>query len=217
MYKFPSSLIRLTLSKEKLMAMSDNMENIIMASIEGDIKAYGAKIVIVDNVSWLANSTNSTKTASNLVKRLTTLRNNYGLSILVLAHNHKRAMTKPINENDLAGSKCLINFCDSAFAIGRSAAETALKYIKQIKVRTGKQTYDEHNVMLCTIEQKNRFLQFVEQGCDDEAEHLKRPKATDISLKRAKVMELRAKGMSVREIAEASGIPKSTVGRLISA
>ena len=70
--------------------------------------------------------------------------------------------------------------------------------------------------MLCTIEQQNRFLQFVEQGCGDEAEHLKRPKATDISLKKARVMELKAKGMSVREIAEASGIPKSTVGRLLN-
>jgi hypothetical protein len=216
-YKFPKGLIRLTLSTEKLMAMGDKMEDIIMASIEGDVKGYGAKIVIVDNISWLVNSTNSTKIASNLVKRLVALKKMYGLSILVLAHNRKRSPTKPITQNDLSGSKQLINFFDSAFVIGKSAAEAGLMYVKQVKVRTGKEVYGEHHVMLCTIEQKSRFLQFVEQGCGDEADHLKRPKASDISLKRAKVMELRAKGMSVREIAEASGIPKSTVGRLINA
>lgn len=215
-FNFPSNLLRLTLSTEKLMAMGDKMEDIIMASIEGDIKAYGAKFVIVDNISWLLTSNNSTKTASNLVKRLVGLKKQYGLSILVLAHNRKRAPTKPITENDLSGSKQLINFFDAAFVIGRSASEADIKYIKQVKVRTGKEVYGEHNVMLCTIEQQNRFLQFVEQGCGDEAEHLKRPKATDISLKKARVMELKAKGMSVREIAEASGIPKSTVGRLLN-
>lgn len=197
------------------MAMGDGMENKIMDSIEGDIIAYKAQFVIVDNVSWLANSTNSAKVASNLVKRLVTLRNEYGLSILVLAHNRKRAQSKPISENDLAGSKCLINFCDSAFAIGRSAAETDLKYIKQIKVRADKQTYDEHNVMLCTIEQQNRFLQFVPQGFGEESEHLKKPKAADLEQKKEKVIELKSKGMSVREIAKASGIPKSTVSRLL--
>ena len=215
-YKFPKRLIRLTLSTEKLMAMGDKMEDIIMASIEGDVKEYGAKIVIVDNISWLLTSNNSTKTASNLVKRLVGLKKQYGLSILVLAHNRKRAATKPITENDLSGSKQLINFFDAAFAIGKSAAEAGIKYVKQVKVRTGKEVYGDHHVMLCTIEQQNRFLQFVEQGCGDEAEHLKRPKATDISVKKARVMELKAKGMSVREIAEASGIPKSTVGRLLN-
>lgn len=216
-YKFPKGLIRLSLSAEKLMAMGDKMEDMIMASIEGDIKFYGAKFVIVDNISWLANSTNSPKTASNLVKRLVALKKVYGLSLMVLAHNRKRKATQPITENDLSGSKQFINFFDAAFTIGRSAAEADLKYIKQIKVRTGKEVYGEHHVMLCTIEQRNSFLQFVEQGCGDEADHLKKPKAIDISLKKAKVMELKAKGMSVREIAKASGIPKSTVGRLMSA
>ena len=215
-YVFPKRLIRLSLSIEKLMAMGDRMEDMIMASIEGDVKFYKAKFVIIDNISWLVNSTNSTKTASNLVKRLVALKRIYGLSILVLAHNRKRNPHKPITENDLSGSKQLINFFDAAFTIGSSASEADLKYIKQVKVRTGKKVYGEDHVLLCTIEQQRSFLQFVEQGYDDEANHLKKPKGVDISLKKAKVMELKAKGMSVREIAEASGIPKSTVGRLLN-
>ncbi len=214
-YSFPSGLIRLSLSIEKLMAMGDRMENLIMASIEGDVKAYGTKFLIIDNISWLANSTNSTKTASNLVKRLVGLKKMYGLSILVLAHNRKRAQTKPICENDLSGSKQLINFFDAAFAIGRSSSEANLKYIKQVKVRTGKEVYGEHHVMLCTIEQKNRFLQFVEQGVGDENDHLKRPKAEEMAQKRAKVKELKAQGLSYREIEELAGISHTTAQRLL--
>lgn len=215
MFKFPNRLIRLTLSVEKLMAMGDRMENLIMASIEGDIKAYSAKVVIVDNISWLVSSSNSTKTASNLVKRLVALKKMYGLSVLVLAHNHKRTQTKPIGENDLSGSKQLINFFDAAFAIGRSAAETDLKYIKQVKVRTGKEMYGEHHVMLCTIEQKNLLLQFVEQGFGDENDHLIRPKAEERTKNKKIVTELRAQGMSLREIEKVTGINYMTASRLL--
>ena len=214
MYKFPHGFIRLTLSIEKLMAMGDRMENMIMASIEGDVKAYGAKVVIIDNISWLANSTNSTKVASNLVKRLVSLKKVYGLSVLVIAHNHKRNQKKPIGENDLSGSKQFINFFDSAFAIGRSVIEDDLKYIKQVKVRTGKVVYGESNVMLCSIEQKNLFLQMVEQGYGDEKDHLQPPKKEEMEQKKSKVMELRAQGMSMSEISELTGIPRSTVGRI---
>ena len=213
-YVFPKRLIRLSLSIEKLMAMGDRMEDMIMASIEGDVKFYKAKFVIIDNISWLANSTNSTKVASNLVKRLVSLKKVYGLSVLVIAHNHKRNQKKPIGENDLSGSKQFINFFDSAFAIGRSVIEDDLKYIKQVKVRTGKVVYGESNVMLCSIEQKNLFLQMVEQGYGDEKDHLQPPKKEEMEQKKSKVMELRAQGMSMSEISELTGIPRSTVGRI---
>ena len=49
------------------------------------------------------------------------LKSKYGLSILVLAHTPKRDSGKPLGRNDLQGSKMIINFCDSAFAIGESA------------------------------------------------------------------------------------------------
>ena len=215
MYKFPRRLIRLTLSVEKLMAMGDNMENLIMASIEGDIKAYGAKVVIIDNISWLMNARNSTETASNLMKRLVALKRIYGLSILVLAHTKKKAATKPIDQNDLAGSKRLINFFDAAFSIGKSMDDPYIKYLKQIKVRTGQFLYDSDHVMLCSIEQKNSLVQFVSQGYGDEADHLKKPKAQEKMIQIASVRSLKATGKSVREIAEITGISKSKVDRLL--
>ena len=63
------------------------------------------------------------------------IKNKYGLSLLILAHTPKRDATKGITKNDLSGSKMLMNFCDSAFAIGESFQKNGLRYLKQIKVQ----------------------------------------------------------------------------------
>lgn len=215
LYKFPKNFIRLTLPSESLNAMGADMEETIMAHIEGDVNSYNAKILIIDNISWLMNARNSTETASNLMKRLVALKRIYNLSILVLAHTKKKAATKPIDQNDLAGSKRLINFFDAAFSIGKSMDDPYIKYLKQIKVRTGQFLYDSDHVMLCTIEQKNSLVQFVPQGFGDEADHLKKPKAQEKMIQAASVRSLKAAGKSVREIAEITGISKSKVDRLL--
>lgn len=215
LYKFSKNFIRLTLPTECLNAISGNMEETIMSNIEGDLEAYKAKILIIDNISWLMNARNSTETASNLMKRLVALKKIYGLSILVLAHNKKKASSKPIDQNDLAGSKRLINFFDAAFAIGKSMDDPQIKYLKQIKVRTGQFLYDSDHVLLCTIEQQNSLVQFVEQGYGDEADHLKKPKAHEKVMQMASVKSLKAAGKSIREIAAMTGISKSKVDRLL--
>ena len=215
LYKFPKNFIRLTLPTDSLNAMGDNMEETIMSHIEGDVKAYNAKILIIDNISWLMNARNSTETASNIMKRIVALKRIYGLSILVLAHTKKKAPTKPIDQNDLAGSKRLINFFDSAFSIGKSMDDPQIKYLKQIKVRTGQFLYDSDHVLLCSIEQKDSLAQFVPQGFGDEADHLKKPKAQEKMIQMTSVKSLKAQGKSVREIAEITGISKSKVDRLL--
>jgi hypothetical protein len=45
----------------------------------------------------------------------------------------KMEASKPINKNHLQGSKMLINFCDSSFAIG--SHQERLRYLKQIKAK----------------------------------------------------------------------------------
>ena len=120
-----------------------------------------------------------------------------------------------IDQNDLAGSKRLINFFDAAFSIGKSMDDPQIKYLKQIKVRTGQFVYDQDHVLLCTIEQKFSLVQFVEQGFGDEADHLKKPKAQEKAMQMASVKSLKAAGKSIREIAELTGISKSKVDRLL--
>ena len=78
-----------------------------------------------------------------------------------------------ITQNDLAGSKKLYNFFDSVFAIGKSAKNSSVRYIKQLKVRYGNYTYDADNVIVCVNEKVGTFLQFVDIGYAVEKENLK--------------------------------------------
>ena len=105
--------------------------------------------------------------------QLNNLKKKYGLSLLVLAHTPKRSLDCPITSNDLAGSKRLYNFFDSVFAIGKSAQDGSLRYVKQLKVRYGTYSYDGDNVIIYEIEKVDCFLQFVHRGYSTEKEHLK--------------------------------------------
>ena len=92
------------------------------------------------------------------MKYLKELKTKYGLSILALAHTPKRDASKPLTRNDLQGSKMLINFCDSSFAIGESAKEHGVRYLKQIKARNTEIVYHTGNVLLANVTKKGNFL-----------------------------------------------------------
>ncbi|MES2427273.1 MAG: hypothetical protein V4560_09890 [Bacteroidota bacterium] len=84
----------------------------------------------------------------------------------------KRNPAKPVTRNDLQGSKMLINFADSAFAIGESQTTTGLRYLKQIKQRSGTEVYGANNVCLCRMVKPTNFLHFEFTGFGTEAAHL---------------------------------------------
>ncbi|MEJ7847557.1 MAG: AAA family ATPase [Pyrinomonadaceae bacterium] len=113
----------------------ESFEEYLNHSLKHAIETSGSKILIIDNLTYLKNETERAKDALPLMKYLKSLKSKYGLSILALAHTPKRDLSKPITRNDLQGSKMLINFCDSSFAIGESAKDKGLRYLKQIKVR----------------------------------------------------------------------------------
>lgn len=77
--------------------------------------------------------------------KLISLKKRYNWSLLIIAHTPKRNMSNPIIQNDLAGSKKLYNFFDSVIAIGQSARDPGIKYVKQVKVRAGEYKYGADN------------------------------------------------------------------------
>ncbi len=107
----------------------------------------------------------------------------------------------------------LMNFLDSAFAIGYSSKDPGLRYIKQIKVRYAEMKYGEDNVWLCAIEKIRSFLMLRRIGFSMESEHLKKRKDGDKEGLIAKIKAMRAKGMSIREIASEIGMSPATVDR----
>lgn len=192
-----------------------DFEEYLHISLKEAIVSSGARVLIIDNLTYLKNETERAKDALPLMKYLKALAKRFGLSILALAHTPKRDHSKPITRNDLQGSKMLINFCDSSFAIGESSKENGLRYLKQIKVRNAEMKYDSENVYLCQIAKPGNFLHFEFAGFGSERKHLKDLSDGDRENLIERASELSADGKSQREIGEILGVSAMTVGRYL--
>jgi Trp operon repressor len=190
--------------------------DLLIAAIEYKVKQAKATVLIIDNITCLRGGTENSAVALSLMKSLKALKTDHNLSILVLAHTPKRRnATQPISADDLHGSKLLINFADSAFAIGKSTADTDLCYLKQIKQRNTRQRYGNDNVCLCRIQKPGAFLHFAFEGNSAERLHLLSRTADDRRQLADKIATLSAKGFSQRDISKQLGIGLATVNRLI--
>lgn len=188
-----------------------DFEKEFIKSLEASIIENDFKVIIIDNLTYLKNETEKAKDALSLMKELKSLKNKHNLSMLILAHTPKRDSSKPLIKNDLSGSKMLINFCDSAFAIGESSSEIGLKYIKQIKQRNTEQRYGADNVILCEIEKINSFLQFSFMDFGNEYEHLKTVEIANKDDRNDLILALHNQGKSNVAIAEELDISEGTV------
>lgn len=210
-YKFPNNFFRAELNPDDEFDGHESFEEYLEASLEQVIISSGIKVIIIDNITYLRNETDKAKNALPLMKRLKAIKKKHDLSILVLAHTPKRDMTKPLTQNDLGGSKMIMNFCDSAFAIGASQKDSSVRYLKHIKTRNTQAEYHADNVKVYHIvKPENRlFMEFMGFGC--EREHLKivsEKEREDIKLK---AIELKAANWSIRDISKELGIAVGTV------
>jgi RecA-family ATPase len=185
-------------------------DHMLNSAIESAINKTHAEVLIIDNLTCLRSGTEKAADALPLMKHLKYLKTKFNLSILVLAHTPKRNPTKPITRNDLQGSKMLINFCDSSFAIGESHADKELRYLKQIKQRNTHEIYGAENVCLCKLVRKNWYLQYEFTGNARENDHLGRSDYVQ-----ARVKELSLAGYSQRQIGKALQVSKTTVCRVL--
>lgn len=212
LFRFPDKFYRVEICKEFLDV--ENFEDALIDNIELTAIQTGAKVLIIDNLTWLCVAAEKGDAAGDLMMRLMKLKKRHDLSILILSHTPKRPLTNPITQNDLAGSKKLYNFFDSCFSIGMSAKDSNIRYIKQLKVRYGQYTYDSDNVIVCAIEKIGSFLQFVQMGFATEREHLKEQSEKDLSQDILNVKNLMGQGKSIRDIAKELNISKSKAQRL---
>lgn len=214
-YNFDNNFIRVEINPDATIPEAQTFEDYLNHSLERSITETGAKVLIIDNLTYLKNETEKAKDALPLMKHLKALKNKYGLSILALAHTPKRDLSKPITRNDLQGSKMLINFCDSSFSIGESHSDKNLRYLKQIKQRNTEQIYDAENVCVCQIDKPLNFLLFEFVNFGKEWEHLKQHTEKDKENLNEKVSELKQQGRSLREIGAELGISHMKVSRIL--
>ena len=212
LHPFPSGLYRAEINPVTLDVK--DYEEKILAHIELAMLRLNCKVAIIDNLTYLCNSSDKGVDAGIFMMKLMNLKKRYGWSLLIIAHTPKRSLTSPITQNDLAGSKKLYNFFDSVFAIGKSAKDNRLRYVKQLKVRAGEFRYDADNVIVYEIEKTGGYVHFVFKEFSSEYSHLREPSEADANTQDMNVKELLEKGKSYRDIAGILGISKSMVGKI---
>jgi hypothetical protein len=198
----------------------NSYDEFIIAGLEYRIRQLKATVLIIDNITCLRGGTENASVALTLMKNLKALQADLNLSILVLAHTPKRRNPgRPLSDDDLQGSKLLINFADSAFAIGKSSTQAGTCYLKQIKQRNTQQVYGEGNVCLCSIQKQAGFLQFTFSGNSTERQHLRSHLTAVTAINRRlliqQVAQLAAKGISQRQISLQLNIGLGTVNKLM--
>ncbi|OHT45622.1 AAA family ATPase [Flavobacterium tructae] len=217
-YYFDNGFSRIEINSDADLPSNTDFETYLLNSLEWSIAKTGAKTIIVDNLTYLKSGNESAKDALPLMKKLKALKSKYDLSMLVLAHTPKRDLSKAITKNDLAGSKMLMNFCDSSFTIGQSSADSSLRYIKQIKQRNTEEIYGADNVCVCQIIKPHNFLEFEFLDFDEEKTHLKESNKVD-KADRDELIELAKElsdsGKTQREISDELGIAVGTVNKYL--
>ncbi len=194
----------------------------------------GSNILIIDNISFLNTANTHASTALRLMKALKCLRDERGLSILVLAHTGRRRPGSPLSMDDLQGSRNLANFADNLCAIGRSGNDADLRYIKRIKGRTSRMDPFSEEVAAFRIERsagpagadktlvlepdevlpKKAFLGFEFVGNTAEREMIPRQRDDEERERIATAARsLQSAGLSLSKIAEQLNISKATAGR----
>lgn len=214
-YIFNPNFLRSELDIEKIRNDNSDFEEQILSSLETEVLKHEAKVLIVDNITYLKNETEKAKDALRLMKILNTIKKKLNISILVLAHTPKRDSSKPISKNDVSGSKNLMNFCDSCFAIGESFTDTGVRYIKQIKERNCPKVYHSQKILIYRITKLHSFLdfQFVEYG--DEQDHIIPRVKADIVARNNDIIDLNKKGFNNCQIAKQLGISEGTVRNVL--
>lgn len=214
-YSFDDNFKRIEINPDTEIPKESDFEKYLNQSIEQSIIETGAKVLIIDNITYLKTEMEQSKNALPLLQHLKALKSKYGLSILALAHTPKRDLSRPISQNDLQGSKMIFNFIDSCFAIGQSTTDKNLRYIKQIKARNTAMIYDTENVIVCQIDKPYNFLAFEFLGFGAEREHLRQITEKDRESLIEQAKQLSKKNYSQREISKELGISLGAVNKYL--
>lgn len=214
-YRFDENFKRVELNPDAVIPDKQTFEEFLSNALEKSLIETGAKVLIIDNLTYLKTETEKAVNAMPLMKHLKALKSKFNLSLLALAHTPKRDLSKPISQNDLQGSKALMSFTDSSFAIGESQRDKGIRYLKQIKVRQSEFMYDTDNVAVCQIAKADNFLQFELTGFGYEKEHLREVSVKEKDERTSHIMELRKQGVTNLQIAIKYGLSESGVRRII--
>lgn len=215
-YQFSSNLFWINPAKWFDMPEGTSKKEYIMQSLEIAISETGSKVVIIDNMTALANNLSDKSISQEFLDHIGTLQVKYDLSILILGHTNKGGKGRPIELDHLSGSMDIGNLIDSAFSIGYSNISPEHRYIKQMKIREDAAAYGANNVISCQIEKNINFLGFRYCGLDNEDTLLLTPGAGAFDELRVKARMLKEEGQTIEQIMKATGLSKGAVSQYTS-
>lgn len=128
--EFPDTFIRSAISED---ISQDELSMGMIDGMRDKMLEMGAKVMILDNLSYLSTQTAEAEYAGVIMDGLTRIKREMGISIMVIAHTPKIEENKPLSKTNMAGSKILSNFADGVFAIGRT--KSGGRYLKLLKTR----------------------------------------------------------------------------------
>lgn len=188
----------------------------VFTEIRSHIERYRSRVLIIDNLSYFAgNSLETAQEAIDFMREMKILKEEFRLSIMLLAHTPKRNKSLSITEADLAGSAGLSRLADSLIAIGKGCESTDQRYIKQIKVRSAMLNYGAENVIKCRLAPRNGLLGFVFEGYCEESDLLRAADRSDIN-DRVLALHFQNPDLSQAEIARQVGVNKMRVCRILA-
>ena len=240
-YQFSPEFLRAELFWDgRLIDGYEDFTDMIFENIERKIDQYESNVLICDNITFLSrSSTANASIAFRLMNRLQAIKKQRMISVLAVAHTTKHGDHLPLTENDLQGSIDLAKVADSMFALGRSGLGRDIRYLKQVKSRSGRIEHGEDNVASYRFGQfdlaaeirprggdvkADNFLGFQFIGFDNEQNHLAakpspRPKKLEPKLDERRVVyakQLSRAGHSSADIAKRLGVGRATAYRYSS-
>lgn len=188
----------------------------LVTRLEKIVTEREASVLIIDNITCLKRTFYGARETLPIIKHLKRLKDRLGLSILVVAHSHRRTAPQRIGINDLQGSKLIGRHVDSVFAIAENRLAGRQRYIKQIKQRSGTLLYDASHVPVFTLKKiGGNFLAFEFERFAPEVELLHEERDESEWELIEEIKRHSDAGRSIREIAALIDLPKTTVHRLL--
>jgi hypothetical protein len=185
--------------------------------LKAAVNVTGAKVVVIDDLAFLRRGRDRNGVAARFMRDLRELKDDKGLSILIIARTPSRAtMRGTVTLADLEGSAEITGYADNIFAIGGSCADPSLRYLKQIKLRSCESEFDATNVPTFRIEKRDgNFLSFRHVDFEDERHLVLDSRYSYDAGLLATIETLSDKERTQREIADELRVSKTTVNRYL--
>ena len=173
------------------------------------VSREGFKVVIIDDLAALRSTFDGTRETLKLMRDLRSLKNELGISILVISPSREPRSGERVGESCLMRSRVLCEVADSVFAIGRHERQPEWLYLMQIRSRGAAISWKRDNAPYARIKRQEDGL--LAMHFDERFE----PKL-DAETRRL-VIEIKAMQdrHSIREIAAITGQTRSRVERLL--